>query len=322
VVVALSTIFAVAFAFVTVELPRWLARVAKAVVDIPDYHPELEPEAIEEFLNTSLVRPIGYACLALVVVVTVVGLIVGRTGWSKAGALILILPTFGYFAGSMFFLAGLGVLRALWLPMWSGSLALGDVAYLPYMALVWPLWQLGFDVRHEVAIGAVLLGLLLFALSTATWLVNRRLPVVESGPYRYSRHPQYLGWIVWSWGLMLLAGLEPVPFGGENPGAGLPWVISTLVIIAVAWIEESRMLKDHPTAYPPYRNRTPFLFPFPRRLGNVLLAPMRRALGKEAPETNGEALLAAVVYLVLAMAASLPFVFFDWPPMEWWGWPV
>ncbi|NIO37088.1 hypothetical protein GTO27_05230, partial [Candidatus Bathyarchaeota archaeon] len=39
--------------------------------------------------------------------------------------------------------------------------------------------------------------------------------------YKYSRHPQYLGFILWSYGVMLLTALAPVPRGGYQPEPSL-----------------------------------------------------------------------------------------------------
>jgi protein-S-isoprenylcysteine O-methyltransferase Ste14 len=318
----LAAVFTAALTFVTIELPDWLARQADRWIDIRDYHPAIEPDAIDEFMSSNNVRLIGWICLGLVAALIVAGLVTRRPAVSTAGAILLFIPTFGFFAGYMFFLAGLGVLRALWLPVWSGLLALGDVAYLPYMAIVWPLDQLGFDARNSVAYGAIALGLFVFIVSSTGWLTARiaNQGVTERFLYRYSRHPQYLGWILWSYGMMLLAGLEPVPFGGENPGASLPWVVSTLVIVCVAWAEESRMLEREPT-YVDYQRRTPFLFPVPKAVGRLLRAPLRRVIATDEPRTGMHLAVAFVVYLGLTMVLSLPFVIFDWPEPGWWAWP-
>jgi protein-S-isoprenylcysteine O-methyltransferase Ste14 len=321
---ALAVVFTAGLTFVTIELPERLTSWADRWIDIPDYHPVIEPEAINQFLSRNYIRPIGYACLAVVLGLIGAGLVTRRHSLSKVGAVLLFLPTFGFFAAYMFFLAGLGVLRALWLPIWSGWLALGDIAYVPYMAIVWPLWQTGLDARHEVAFGAIAIGLLVFTVATGLWLVARARGrnVVDFWLYRYTRHPQYLGWILWSYGVMLLAGLEPVPMGGENPGAALPWVVATLVIVAVAWAEEARMLEDHGADYAAYRRRTPFLLPVPPVPGRPMTTLLRWVIGTDAPATRGEIILAFALYLGLAVLLSVPFMVFEWPRYGWWGWPV
>jgi len=123
----LAAVFSCAFLFLTVEIPYRLNFLLR------DYFPDLafQFELIEKFL--AQVRPIGYLCFMVVISLTVVGLAFGSKA-SSMGALALFLPTFGYFAYSMFFLAGLGILRVIWAPLWDVSpdlLKLGDVVYHP-----------------------------------------------------------------------------------------------------------------------------------------------------------------------------------------------
>lgn len=319
----LALVVCAALVFVTLEAPRWLARAARDAVGIPDLHPAIEPEAIEAFLATSPVRPLGYACLVLVLIFIVAGLVARRASVSSVGAVLLFLPTLGAFAGYMFFLAGLGVLRALWLPAWADWISLGDVVYLPYIAVVAPLWIAGYDVREWVAVAAIGLGLLVFVGSTAAWLLARATgrPVADAGLYRVSRHPQYLGWLIWSWGFMVLSAIQPVPMAGVNPGASLPWVVGSLAIVAVAWVEEARMRQEHGPAYEAYRGQAPFLLPLPGPLRRAAGAPIRGVLGRAVPASGRDAVAAWLVGLGLVIVASLPFFLADWPPGGWWAWP-
>lgn len=137
------------------------------------------------------------------------------------------------------------------------------------MGIVWPLWQLGLAVRHEVAYAAIALGLFSFVASTMTWFAARLSgrPVASSRLYRLSRHPQYLGWILGTWAMMILAGIQPIPMGGENPEASLPWVVATLVIVGVAWAEEAKMVSTRGADYLHYRDTTPSCSRFPRPSG-------------------------------------------------------
>ena len=116
------------------------------------------------------------------------------------GAIAFFLPIFGYFAVYMFFLAGLGILRVLRLPCWGRLMKLGDVIYLPYMILVYPFALIGVDIRRFLAILLIGLGLLVFLLGTLAWFYAKlqRKGTVDFWLYRYSRHPQYLGWTMWS----------------------------------------------------------------------------------------------------------------------------
>jgi protein-S-isoprenylcysteine O-methyltransferase Ste14 len=228
----------------------------------------------------------------------------------------------------MFFLAGLGALRLLWLPVWSWALALGDIAYLPYVAVVWPAWQLGIDVRGWVTVAAIACGLALFVIATATWLRARWAGEVElltRGVYRWSRHPQYLGWLLWSYGMTLLAAREPVPMAGENPGSMLAWVVSALVVVGVALREERSLLARHGDAERAYRQRTAFLVPLPAPWRAALPAPWdATTVGAPEPEAGGWRLLGRLALVLAAVVLlSLPLTVADWPPgpAPWATWP-
>jgi len=162
----LAIVFALALTFATLELPVALGRLLAGL--FPDIHPVIEPVRIEEFMATA--RPVGYSCLALIVLLIGAGFITGRRGISLLGSAALFLPTFGYFFASMFFLAGLGIIRVPFIPFWEGPVSiinLGDVIYLPYMGMVYPFWLLGIDVRMAIAWVCIGLGLLVFILGVA-----------------------------------------------------------------------------------------------------------------------------------------------------------
>lgn len=323
---ALAAVVTLALTFVSLELPRWLAGLAARWVDVPDLHPAIEPEAIERFLATHHLHLLGAAALAVTVALIVAGLLTRRRAPAVLGALLLWLPTFGAFAAAMFFLAGLGSLRLLWLPVWPDAMALGDIAYLPYMAVVWPLWQLGVDVRDGVTIAAIGGGLGLFTTATATWLRARwsgHTGLLTTGVYGWSRHPQYLGWIVWTYGMTLLAANEPVPMAGENPGAMLAWVISTLVIVGVALVEEGHLLAEHGATYRDYREHTGLLVPLPGAVRRILRAPLHATSALEAGASGWRLIGALGLVLAAVIVLSLPFALADWPPgpAPWATWP-
>jgi hypothetical protein len=158
----LAIVFTVALTFATIELPRALNRFVDAALGIAHLHPVMEPDLIEAFMRSSHARLIGYSCLAVVVVLILAGFVTERTALSSLGAIALFPPTFGYFAVYVFFLAGLGILRALWLPFWGDLMRLGDIAYVPYMILAYPFALARVDVRWLLAFLLIGLGLLVF----------------------------------------------------------------------------------------------------------------------------------------------------------------
>jgi protein-S-isoprenylcysteine O-methyltransferase Ste14 len=283
----LAVVFTVALTFATLQLPlilgHWLSNY------FPDIHPIMEPERVAQFMVVA--RPVGYACLGIIAVLIVAGLMTGKRKLSMVGSFAFFLPTFGYFFASMFFLAGLGILRVPFIPFWdpgTNLMAFGDVSYLPYVALVYPFWLGGIDIREALAWVAIGLGLFIFVLGTITWFYGRvqKRNTVDFWIYRYSRHPQYLGFIIWSYGVMLFASQQPVPMGGTNPGASLPWLLTSLVVICIALAEENRMRKEDSERYLQYTAGAPFMFRVPKFVATVVTAPMRLVLKKDRPETG------------------------------------
>lgn len=319
-----AVVFTLALTFATLELPlrlgSWLAGY------FPDINPAIEPDRVEEFVRQ--VRPLGYACLALIIVLIFAGFVTRKRNLSLLGSAAFFLPTFGYFFASMFFLAGLGIVRVPFIPFWDSPvqlIKLGDIVYLPYMATVYPFWLAGIDVRVAAAWVTVGLGLFIFIFGTITWFYGKtqKLQTINFWIYRYSRHPQYLGFIIWSYGVMLIAAQQPVVRGGENPGASLPWLLSSLAVICVALAEEISMSKADRENYGKYRSGPPFLFQVPSWMTYVLTLPVRIFLGKPEPETGREVAAVFFIYAVIYMLLSLPFVLLNWPPgLGWSDWPA
>jgi protein-S-isoprenylcysteine O-methyltransferase Ste14 len=320
---ALAVVFTVALTFATLQLPvilgNWLSKY------FPDIHPVIEPDRVAEFMVVA--RPIGYACLAVIAILIVAGFVTGKKRLSVLGSFAFFLPTFGYFFASMFFLAGLGILRVPFIPFWAPNVNLmnfGDISYVPYMALVYPFWLARVDIREALAWIAIGVGLFIFILGTITWFYGRaqRRKTVDFWIYRHSRHPQYLGFIIWSYGVMLFAAQQPVPMGGSNPGASLPWLLTSLIIIWIALAEENRMRKEDSERYSQYIASAPFMFRVPKFVSAAIMFPMRLLLKKNRPDTGKELVTTFTVYATSLILLSSPFVLLDFPPgIGWSGWP-
>ena len=319
----LAVVFTVALTFTTLQLPvilgNWLSKY------FPDIHPVIEPDRVAEFMVVA--RPIGYACLAVIAILIVAGFVTGKKRLSVLGSFAFFLPTFGYFFASMFFLAGLGILRVPFIPFWAPNVNLmnfGDISYVPYMALVYPFWLARVDIREALAWIAIGVGLFIFILGTITWFYGRaqRRKTVDFWIYRHSRHPQYLGFIIWSYGVMLFAAQQPVPMGGSNPGASLPWLLTSLIIIWIALAEENRMRKEDSERYSQYIASAPFMFRVPKFVSAAIMFPMRLLLKKNRPDTGKELVTTFTVYATSLILLSSPFVLLDFPPgIGWSDWP-
>lgn len=80
------------------------------------------------------------------------------------------------------------------------------------------------------------------------------LKFAAPGPYKYVRHPLYVGWLFafWSTPTMTVAHLVFA-------------VVTTAYILVAIQLEERDLIKVHGKAYADYRRRVPMLIPFSRR---------------------------------------------------------
>ena len=307
----LAVVFTIGLTFASVELPRLLDSFLAKTIDTPDVATgtdSMSEYKTDLYLRHFNLRLIGYICLVLIAVMIIAGFTTGKSGWTSAGAFFLFLPVFGHFAATMFFLGGLGFLRLLWLPFLDASFRLfrlGDIINLPYKILDDLLNAAGLGRWINLSTLITGLGLLIFFLGTLTWFYVRagKRPVADLWIYRFSRHPQYLGWIVWSYGVMFLPGSN-IKLNYELSNS-LPWLLSTMIIIGVAMLEELKMKKRYGEAYESYRQRAPFLFPLPRFIVRVSAWPLRLMFKKTAPERKREIAAVLAFYLLLCLGISV-----------------
>lgn len=273
--IVLSAVFTYAFLYVAQAVPFLLDRVLRRF--FPDVPLGMWDEAIESML------PYGYVALAVAVLLVIAGL-VGRRLWlSKFGALVLYIPTFGYFAVAMFLLAGVGVLRLLWLPVIQpGVWRLGHAVLLPvhlFIGFLTSVLGLGtpYSLGPPVSLFLRALGIFVFFLGVASWLYGRYqgLRVIDIWIYRYSRHPQYLGFLIWSYGLLTLVAYRIYVRGAFAEPPTLIWLIMACLLTLVALREEGEMVKRHGEEYLAYASKTPFYLPLPRPLVALLTLPHR-----------------------------------------------
>ncbi len=327
----LAVVFSAGLTYASLELPRLANELLAGAFDTHrdpasgiDLFPEADsgrqPEVTEAFFRSFHVRAIGYTSFGLVLLMIVVGIVAERRKLAATGALALFLPVFGHFALNMFFLAGLGFLRTLWLPaldlnygatgdLGHGWFGLGDAALVPYMAALYLGALARVDLRGPLPFVIMGLGWLLFMLGTAAWFAARfrREGTAERWVYRFGRHPQYLGWILWTYGLMTYfiyrgeGSHFKISWGIPD---SLPWLVSAIIIAGVALLEEIRMRRERGAEYAAYMAATPFLVPLPRVVARAAGAPARLVLRKPWPETGRDVAVVLTVYLVLLVGLS------------------
>jgi len=302
----LAVVFTLALLVTTYALPETLDRILRG------YFPDIywDPERIEVVMND--LRPTSYICLVVVIALILLGFITKRRSFAFLGSFAFFLPVFGSFAGYMFFLAGVGILRVLWLPLLDLSptlLKLGDIVYLPLWIATYPLILLDVQPMRQVSTilgnNVIFAGLLVFCLGALTWFYGRfeKREVVDFWIYKYSRHPQYLGFILWSYGFMLIMAFETSRRGPPVPS--FPWLVSMLIVICVALTEEIKMIKQADEQYLEYRRNTPFMLPLPPVLSGLFTAPNRILLKKDFPESGREVLYTFIIYCTILILLSI-----------------
>ena len=100
----IAIVFAIALTYASVELPILLNSFLHNIIDFPGYDSshEIHRNETASFLDSYYIRLIGYGCLAIVVVLIVVGFLTKRSGLVSAGAIAIFLPVFGHFSFNMF----------------------------------------------------------------------------------------------------------------------------------------------------------------------------------------------------------------------------
>nr|NIV03307.1 DUF1295 domain-containing protein [Calditrichia bacterium]NIV71500.1 DUF1295 domain-containing protein [Calditrichia bacterium] len=296
--------------FASVELPKVADQFLGQKVDFLDVatgQDDITAYKTELFLSHFHIRFIGYVCLGLVLILIVTGFILEKRGLASAGAIILFLPVFGHFAATMFFLGGLAFFRFLWLPFLDLSfdiMRLGDVVLLPYEWILNGAALIGINIYRELPFIIIGLGIFLFLAGVLAWMHGkiRKQNVTDFWIYRISRHPQYLGWIIWSYGLLFLPGPNMKQY--LTVPHSLPWLLATMIIIGVALLEERKMKQRNGDAYESYRQRAPFLFPLPQFVRKILSLPQRLVFKTAYPDKKREIATVVAFYTVSCIFLS------------------
>ncbi|KXA97093.1 hypothetical protein AKJ38_01975 [candidate division MSBL1 archaeon SCGC-AAA259I14] len=111
-------------------------------------------------------------------------------------------------------------------------------------------------------------GFIIFLVGLVS-LIRGRGKIVKTKFYSLVRHPQYLGFIIMTWGISIMSlqhvrvagwyvrwgwGYLPLPIG---------WLLMALSYVLLACWEEWYLTKKHSREYQEYRQKVPFMFPLP-----------------------------------------------------------
>jgi len=309
----LAIVFSTGLIFAFIELPRLLDSSLQNNLGFPQFDHGMGGDnalKTELFIQGLHLRWIGYGSLLLILGLIILGYTTRRSGWAMAGAVGLFIPVFGQFAFSMFFLAGLGFLRVGWLPFLDISfniLDLGKVIYVPYWILNGFLGLFKWNPHNFISWFFMAIGAFLFTWGVLLWFKSRYGgdKVATSWIYRISRHPQYLGWILWSYGFILFAPFDKSMKMTWNVPESLPWLLMTMTIVGICLLEEMKMMKITDGKYQAYRESAPFLFPLPSWLNRIITWPGRLVTGGDYPSRRIQVLWIVLIYAGICMALSL-----------------
>ncbi len=320
--IILSTLFTIALFYATFILPITISSILRRIFpDIYQWH-EI-PENISYLYQCAML--IGLSTFIISIIFIVLGFIVRRTKISLIGALTLYLPVFSGFAYSMFLFAGIGVLRFIWYPLvqimggFAGILSTGfTVLSIPILIIISPfvildflgVTQMASIIAYQVvAMLLILIGLVILGVSIATWLYYRLKGaiIIRRGIYKYIRHPQYLGFLIWSYSLIFIYSfIRASPFA-YYPPPGLPYLIILFTIIGIALIEEKKLIEKYGDEYRDYREKASFIIPLPKKIKDLILWIPRKIIHKDIPETRLEVVKVLVIYFIIVISISLPF---------------
>ena len=309
----IALIFSFGLMFAFVELPRLIDTTLQESIGFPGFDQgsdEFSAYKTDLYIDALHLRWIGYASLLIIAAFILIGFLTRKSGWVYAGAFALFIPVFGQFALSMFFLAGLGILRVVWLPFLDISfnfLQLGSIFYLPYEILMWTAGLFNWNAHVFLSYLFMGSGAFLFVWGVLVWMQNRFAlkGIASDSIYKFSRHPQYIGWIIWSYGVMLYSININEMKKSWSVDASLPWLLASMVIVGICLLEEIKMKEEFGKEYEEYRKRTHFFLPLPDWFKSAVSFPVRRILKKEYPETRGDAVGVTAFFTGIFILLSL-----------------
>ena len=115
-------------------------------------------------------------------------------------------------------------------------------------------------LSRDLLLGRVVaLGGLIIFLAGLISLLKKRRGVVKSKLYSLVRHPQYLGFIIMTWGISIMS----IQYTGRIDYILHSWFLMAIAYILLACYEEWYLLKKHKKEYQEYKLKVPFIFPIP-----------------------------------------------------------
>ena len=152
--------------------------------------------------------------------------------------------------------------------IWFGIMSVPLISYLVWF-FQYPnilLYDLRFLIETQ-GFHIVLFGLILYIYSL-TYQLSHRGQLITKGPYRMMRHPQYLAFIIMTFGMTIVVfQTSPIfefPVSYENRFSILffIWIGEVLAYILLGKIEEIALKAKYGDKFLEYRNKVAFIIPF------------------------------------------------------------
>ncbi len=129
-------------------------------------------------------------------------------------------------------------------------------------------WVLGIIAVNDQMIILIVFEFLIFGIGLVLFIWGvvliaraklKKTGLVQTGPYKYIRHPQHLGLILMTLGISLY-----IPWTADTfirVGEILSWSLFTLILFIISDREERKLVKIYGDEYNSYRLTTGFFFP-------------------------------------------------------------
>ncbi len=260
-------------------------------------------------------QEIGLLILILLFLIIIVGFVIQKYKISVFGSILLHIPTFSQFAFKMYFFSGAGILTVLWQPFFELSpelLRLGEIIYAPTILglnilgfMPEPLEGLLKSMILAYPMTILVLGVFFFLCGTITWLYGKfnSVDLIDFWIYKYSRHPQYLGILLITWGESFFLAVGKFWSPITPPSTFM--LLFSLFIIAIIFQDENKLIEKYEGQYKTYQQQTSVLFPLPKQIRTMFSRVNLVFIKKEWPTRNREILVILVVYGGIAVILSV-----------------
>ncbi|MFW9821906.1 MAG: methyltransferase family protein [Candidatus Thorarchaeota archaeon] len=152
--------------------------------------------------------------------------------------------------------------------VWFGIMSVPIISYLLFFfqnpEIIY--YDIQFLIRSP-GFSIVLIGFIVYIYSLIYQLTHKN-QLIQTGPYKYIRHPQYTAFIIMTFGLTLITfNTSPVfNFNISNIDGHLLlifiWVVQVFVYLILGKIEEIALKAKYRDEFLQYANSVPFIVPF------------------------------------------------------------